>query len=112
MLVSAGGVIGSLFRYFLGVILPSNAQGNLAANIIASAFAAHILVLMERRGITSLRYFLLPGFCGGLGTFSAITYEAVVPDEGGFIYLVLNLVLSFAAVAISLPLSRKWIPQR
>jgi CrcB protein len=67
---------------------------------------------MERRGITSLRYFLLPGFCGGLGTFSAITYEAVVPDEGGFIYLVLNLVLSFTAVAISLPLSRKWIPQR
>ncbi len=112
MLVSAGGVIGSLFRYFLGVILPSNAQGNLAANIFASAFAAFILVLMERRGITSLRYFLLPGFCGGLGTFSAVTYEAVVPDEGGFIYLVLNLVLSFAAVAFTLPLSRKWIPQR
>lgn len=67
---------------------------------------------MERRGITSLRYFLLPGFCGGLGTFSAITYEAVVPDEGGFFYLVLNLILSFVAVAISLPLSRKWIPQR
>ncbi len=110
--MSAGGVIGSLFRYFLGEILPSNAQGNLAANIIASAFAAHILVLMERRGITSLRYFLLPGFCGGLGTFSAITYEAVVPGEGGYIYLLLNIVLSFAAVAISLPLSQKLIRQR
>jgi fluoride ion exporter CrcB/FEX len=67
---------------------------------------------MERRGLTALRYFLLPGFCGGLGTFSAITFEAVVPGEGGFIYLFLNLVLSFAAVAISLPLSRKWIPLR
>jgi CrcB protein len=111
-LVSAGGVIGSLFRYFLSVILPSNAQGNLTANIIASAFAAHILVLMERRGITSLRYFLLPGFCGGLGTFSAITYEAVAPGEGGYSYLLLNIVLSFAGVAISLPLSRKWIRQR
>jgi CrcB protein len=110
--VSAGGVIGSLFRYFLGEILPSNAQGNLAANIIASAFAAHILVLMERRGITSLRYFLLPGFCGGLGTFSAITYEAVAPGEGGYIYLLLNVVMSFAAVALSMSLSRKWIHQR
>ena len=110
--MSAGGVIGSLFRYFLGEILPNNAQGNLAANIIASAFAAHILVLMERRGITSLRYFLMPGFCGGLGTFSAITYEAVVPGEGGYIYLLLNIVLSFAAVAISLPLSQKLIRQR
>ena len=110
--MSAGGVIGSLFRYFLGEILPNNSQGNLAANIIASAFAAHILVLMERRGITSLRYFLLPGFCGGLGTFSAITYEAVAPGEGGYIYLLLNIVLSFAAVAISLPLSQKLIRQR
>ena len=67
---------------------------------------------MERRGLTVLRYFLLPGFCGGLGTFSAITFEAVVPGEGGFVYLFLNLVLSFVAVAISLPLSRKLIPQR
>ncbi len=94
------------------MLLPSTAQGNLAANIIASAFAAHILVLMERRGLTALRYFLLPGFCGGLRTFSAITFEAVAPGEGGFIYLFLNLILSFAAVAVALPLSRKWIPQR
>ncbi len=67
---------------------------------------------MERRGLTALRYFLLPGFCGGLGTFSAVTFEAVVPGEGGFTYLALNIVLSFAAVAISLPSSRKLIKQR
>jgi CrcB protein len=92
--------------------LPGTAEGNLAANIIASAFAAHILVLMERRGLTELRYFLLPGFCGGLGTFSAVTYEAVVPEQGGVLFLVLNIICSFAAVAISLPLSRKWVKQR
>ena len=112
MLVSAGGVIGSLFRYLLGALLPSTAEGNLVANIIASAFAAHILVLMERRGLTALRYFLLPGICGGLGTFSAVTFEAVVPNEGGTWFLVLNILLSFAAVAISLPLSRMLIRQR
>ena len=67
---------------------------------------------MERRGVTELRYFLLPGFCGGLGTFSAVTFAAVVPGAGGFIYLALNIVLSFTAVAISLPLSRKMIKQR
>lgn len=67
---------------------------------------------MERRGLTALRYFLLPGFCGGLGTFSAITYEAVAPNEGGFIYLFLNIFLSFIAVTISFSLSRKWIPTR
>lgn len=67
---------------------------------------------MERRGLTELRYFLLPGFCGGLGTFSAVTFEAVVPAEGGVVFLILNILLSFAAVAISLPLSRKLIKQR
>lgn len=67
---------------------------------------------MERRGLTALRYFLLPGFCGGLGTFSAITYEAVAPNEGGFKYLFLNIFLSFIAVTISFSLSRKWIPTR
>jgi CrcB protein len=67
---------------------------------------------MEHRGITSLRYFLLPGFCGGLGTFSAITYEAVAPNQGGVVYLLLNIVLSFSAVAISIPLSQRLVRQR
>lgn len=67
---------------------------------------------MERRGLTALRYFLLPGFCGGLGTFSAVTYEAVVPSEGGITFLALNILFSFTAVAISLPISRKLIRQR
>jgi CrcB protein len=67
---------------------------------------------MQRRGITSLRYFLLPGFCGGLGTFSAVTYEAIAPDEGGLIYLFLNVVLSLVAVAISIPLSQKIVNQQ
>lgn len=107
-----GGILGSLTRYFLGVLLPSTAAGNLAANIIASAFAAHILILMQRRGITSLRYFLLPGFCGGLGTFSAVTYEVIAPDEGGFPYLALNIVLSLIAVVISLRLSEKLVKHR
>jgi CrcB protein len=94
------------------MLFPSTAQGNLAANISASILAAHFLVLMERRGITELRWFLLPGFCGGLGTFSAITFEVIERDQGGPLYLFLNVILSITAVAISLPLSRKFIPVR
>lgn len=67
---------------------------------------------MQRRGITSLRYFLLPGFCGGLSTFSAVTYEVIAPDEGGFTYLVLNIVFSLTAVVISLRLSEKLVRHR
>ena len=74
--------------------------------------AAHFLVLMERRGITELRWFLLPGFCGRLGTFSAITFEVIERGEGGPLYLFLNVILSITAVAIALPLSRKLVPVR
>jgi len=67
---------------------------------------------MERRGITELRWFLLPGFCGGLGTFSAITFEVIERDQGGPLYLFLNVIACLFVVAIALPLSRKLIPVR
>ena len=109
LLVSAGGVFGSLFRFALGVFLPDNGNGNLAANIIGAALAAHLLVLMERRGLTHLRYFYLPGFCGGLTTFSGVTLEVMQRENGGANYLLANVIGSLVAVAVVMPLSRKWI---
>lgn len=67
---------------------------------------------MERRGITELRWFLLPGFCGGLGTFSAITYEVIERGEGGPLYLFLNVILCLIVVIAAIPLARKWISVR
>ena len=67
---------------------------------------------MERRGITELRYFLLPGFCGGLSTFSAVTYEAVAPDEAGFSYLLINVVASLIVAYLSLKVARKGVKAR
>lgn len=90
-------------------MLPNTAEGNLLANIVGAALAAHLLVLMQRRGITSARYFLIPGFCGGLTTFSGVTFEVMREGGSGFTYLILNVVGSLAAVAISLSLSQKWI---
>jgi CrcB protein len=112
LLVSAGGVLGSLSRFLLGLVLPDTANGNLAANIIGAGIAAHLLVLMERRGITWARYFLLPGFCGGLTTFSGVTFEVMRKNGSGFSYLLINVLGSLVAVAIILPLSRKVIKER
>lgn len=70
------------------------------------------MVLMERRGITELRFFLLPGFCGGLSTFSAVTYEAVVPDAVGFTYLFINIGASFVVAFFALKYARKFIKVR
>jgi CrcB protein len=67
---------------------------------------------MERRGITWARYFLIPGFCGGLTTFSGVTFEVMRDSGKGFTYLLLNVLGSLIAVAIAMPLSRKFIKVR
>ncbi len=76
------------------------------------SIAAFLLVFMERRGITEIRLLLLPGFCAGLTTFSAVTVHTLEPRAGGFLYLLVNVFLSLLIVAIVLPVSRKYIPVR
>jgi len=111
-LVSIGGVAGTLVRFALGLVIENDRNGTLAANLIGVALAAGLLVLMERRGITELRHLLLPGFCAGLTTFSAVTAESLEPADGGLLFLVENVILSLIIVAIVLPIARKLIPVR
>ncbi len=110
LLVSAGSIAGSLFRFALGALFPGDGLGTLIANLAGVALASHLLVVMERRGITELRYLLLPGFCAGMTTFSGVT--ALVIEETGFDYLLLTAVLSIALIAAILPLSRKFVKVR
>ena len=112
LLVSMGGVAGTLARYGIGLLIPQDRPGTLAANLIGVALASVLLVLMERRGITQLRLLLLPGFCAGLTTFSAVTVHAIEPAKGGLLYLATNVILSLVIVAIVLPIARKTIPVR
>jgi CrcB protein len=67
---------------------------------------------MERRGSSQFRLLLLPGFCAGFTTFSAVTANSLEPIEGGMQFLALNVFLSFIAVIVVLPLARKLIPVR
>jgi CrcB protein len=67
---------------------------------------------MERRGVSQLRLLLLPGFCAGLTTFSAVTAQSLEPQEGGFIFLLSNVFLSLLIVIVVLPAARKFIPVR
>lgn len=112
LLVSAGGVFGSLSRFLIDQLIINDRLAIIAANVIGSALAAHILVLMERRGITWARFFLLPGFCGGMTTFSGVTFAAVNQSHESAIFLVANIIGSLLAVAISLQLSRNLIKVR
>jgi CrcB protein len=77
--------------------------------LIGVALAGYFLVLMERRGITPLRWFLLPGFCGGMTTFSAVTIEVVGEDALGFGYLALTVIASIVTIAVVIPFARATI---
>jgi len=112
LLVAIGGVAGTLVRFALSLLIPDDRNGTLAANLLGVALASALLVLMERRGITELRHLLLPGFCAGLTTFSAVTVQVVEPGSGGALFLAENVFLSLLIVLILLPLSRKLIPVR
>jgi len=112
VLVSVGGIAGTLSRFGLGEVFPNDRAGTLAANLIGVALAAILLVVMERRGITELRLLLMPGFCAGLTTFSAVTAQSLEPRDGGTIFLLQNLVFSLVIVVVLLPLVRKVVPVR
>jgi CrcB protein len=112
VLVSVGGIAGTVSRFGLGEIFPNDRAGTLAANLIGVALAAILLVVMERRGITELRLLLLPGFCAGLTTFSAVTAQSLEPRDGGVIFLLQNLIFSIVIVVVLLPLARKVVPVR
>lgn len=112
LLVATGGVAGTLVRFALSITIPDDRNGTLAANLLGVALASALLVLMERRGVTELHHLLLPGFCAGMTTFSAVAVQVVEPIAGGFLFLIQNIILSLLIVMIVLPVSRKLIPVR
>lgn len=99
-------------RWLLSLLIPQSQWGTLAANLLGVTLAVIFLVFMERRGITSLRYFLLPGFCGGMTTFSAVTIEVVIPDRSGFMYLAITIVSSLLVAHAAMVASRAIIKER
>lgn len=112
LLVGLGSIAGSLFRFALGLMFSDDNTGTLAANLIGVSIASFLLVLMERRGITQLRWLLLPGFCGGLTTFSGVTVLAFEGPENGMLYTFMTASLSLILVIVVIPFARKLIPVR
>ena len=104
--------MGSLVRYWLGIELTDGRQATLTANLIGVGIATFLLVLMQRRGNENLRHFLLPGFCAGLTTFSAVAGLTLEPKVGGALFLFHNVMFSMVIILLVLPIARKLIPVR
>ncbi|WP_313614460.1 fluoride efflux transporter CrcB [Rhizobium sp.] len=118
VLVAAGGAIGSVFRYLVGVWSvrlagPSFPWGTLAVNVAGSFLIGLLVELVARRLNASMemRLFLVTGVLGGFTTFSSFSLDAVALFERGAlglsaVYVITSLVVSIAAVFAGLALGR------
>lgn len=107
--VGAGGFIGSVLRYLVGLLPYSPASGfpakTLCINIVGSFCIALISALAARNSSVSPQLVLLlkVGICGGFTTFSTFAYETSSLLQKGSIgaaiaYAALSVILSILAV--------------
>ncbi|WP_312783740.1 fluoride efflux transporter CrcB [Brevundimonas sp.] len=121
LLVAAGGALGAMARYGLGLTVGRLAPGEawpwttLTANItggLLMGLLAGWLALKAGAGQESIRLFAAVGVLGGFTTFSAFSLEAALMIERrelatAFVYAVGSVVLSIAALFVGLMIARK-----
>ena len=118
LLVAAGGAIGSLTRYLVGLWAlrafgPAFPWGTLGVNVVGS-FAIGLFgetILRRFGGSELLRLLLVTGFLGGFTTFSAFSLDVAVLVERGamvpaFAYVAVSMLVSLFAVFAGLALVR------
>lgn len=106
MMVSVGGTLGCLLRWWLGMSLnslfPYMPLGTLAANCIAGyliGIAVAIFVLIP--ALVPWRLFIITGFLGGLSTFSSFSAEVVLSlQQGRFMWAGITIVTHVCASII------------
>ncbi|MBA8798939.1 CrcB protein [Agrobacterium sp. RC10-4-1] len=117
VLVAAGGAIGSVFRYLVGVWSVRLAGvnfpwGTLTVNVVGSFLIGLLVELVARRLNASMemRLFLVTGVLGGFTTFSSFSLDAVSLYERALglsaVYVLASLSVSIAAVFAGLALGR------
>jgi fluoride exporter len=116
MLIFAGGALGAMLREFAMIMVPNPLDNFpldiLVANLVAS-FLLGLVTALHRRKVVSERAEVLlgTGVAGGLSTFSSFIYGAVVLMSASAasaavasVYVVISLVLGYAAVVLGLKL--------
>jgi CrcB protein len=104
--VSAGGVVGALARYGLGVLFPSP-WTTFAINVSGCLLIGVLMVLIDELWPPHrlLRPFLGTGVLGGYTTFSTYAVD-VTRGAGGLAYLVGTLLGALAAVYAGMVVTR------
>lgn len=119
--ISAGGVVGSLGRYAVGLAAPRPAGGWPTATLLVNvtgAFAMGLLVayLVSRSDPHRLlRPFVGVGVLGGWTTYSSFAVDVVHLGHEGYpgmavTYVVGTFVLGVLAVAAAMAVGSRWWP--
>jgi CrcB protein len=113
VVVSVGGTLGCLLRWWLGMtfnaLFPTIPPGTLTANLVGGYIIGLALACFST--YTSLppewRLFVMTGFCGGLTTFSTFSAEITVLLQQGRVlwalgaiatHVVGSIVMTFAGI--------------
>jgi fluoride exporter len=115
ILVFIGGGTGAVLRYGLSLLATGPLDWKpfyttLISNVLASLLLG-IVYFNTKSEHTWAGPLLMTGLCGGWSTFSTFSLESVLyarQGQWGFllIHLLLNLLLCFGAVILSMKLSR------
>ena len=120
LLVAAGGALGSMARYGLGLtlgrVLPGAAWpwGTFAANLIGGLLMGLLAGWLAYRGQggESVRLFAAVGLLGGFTTFSAFSLETALMIQRrdwttAGLYVAASTVLAVAALFLGLMIARR-----
>lgn len=124
ILVFVGGAIGAMAREFLMLGVPNLSDGFPMAILVANVVAAFLLGLVtglhKRRAVSDdVNTMVGTGIMGGLSTFSSFVYGSFVLMSASVsgaavavLYLVVSLLLGYAAVRLGLRLGQGGAPAR
>ncbi|NYF78999.1 fluoride efflux transporter CrcB [Granulicella arctica] len=112
LLIAVGGALGSMLRYFVGVLAaerfgPRFPVGTLSINISACFMIGCTLEYLNHRiGVNPVwRYMFAVGFIGAFSTFSTFVWETWSDLTSGafwigILYVVVSLVAGLIAVSL------------
>lgn len=108
LFVGAGGCVGAITRYLMGLAIPAHASGfplgTFAINVVGGFAIAFIATLFLRHEGLDGRalLFLMTGVCGGFTTFSTFTWESLqLIQRGDVLVAGAYMVASCAACLVA-----------